>query len=438
MTPTRILLIALTALAPVVAQAQSLVIRNATVVPVTGPQMTNASVVVQDGRITAVGANVSVPAGATVIDASGMFVYPGLIDSGTRLGLTEVGGIPGPDDTRELGDFNPQDIALTAVNPSSEHIAITRANGVTSAITAATGGLVSGIAALIDLAGWTPKEMAANGRAAMVVNWPSEGGGGGRFGGGGGGFGQPQRSPAERRAEYERQSRQIFTYFDDARAYADVKARLTANGGQIPASFKIDQKMEAMTAAVRGEMPVIVEAITADQMRDAIRFSDSAKVKIVIRGGAQGWMIADLLAQKRIPVVVAPTTGVPLSDAPYDAVFANPGVMAKAGVLLAFESGSAASARDLPYEAGLAIAFGLSNEDALKAVTINPARIWGVDKQYGSIEVGKVANLIVTTGDPLDIRSLIKEVIVRGQRMPFSDRHTKFYDQYRARPKVKP
>src|SRR6185436_5913763 len=204
---------------------------------------------VQNGRIASIGANLPISSDATVIDASGMFVYPGLIDSGTRLGLTEVGGVPGPDDTREIGDFNPQDVALTAVNPSSEHIPITRANGVTTAITSATGGLVSGIAALIDLAGWTPNEMAARARAGMVVNWPNENPP--RGFGGGGGFG-PQRSAAERRADYVRQVREIYGYFDEARGYADVKAKLTANGAKLPSSFRIDQKMEAMSAAVRG------------------------------------------------------------------------------------------------------------------------------------------------------------------------------------------
>ena len=423
-------------LASSTAAAQSLVIRNGTVVPVSGPRIPNATIIIQNGRIASIGANLPISSDATVIDATGMLVYPGLIDSGTRLGLTEVGGVPGPDDTREIGDFNPQDVALTAVNPSSEHIPITRANGVTTAITSATGGLVSGIAALIDLAGWTPNEMAARARAGMVVNWPNENPPRG-FGGGGGGFG-PQRTAAERRADYVRQVREIYGYFDEARGYADVKAKLTTNGAKLPSSFRIDQKMEAMTAAVRGDMPVIIEANTADQMRDVLKFADSAKVKVVIRGGMEGWRLADTLALRHIPVIIAPTTAVPGNDAPYDEIYANPGVMAKAGVLVAFESGSASSARDLPYEAGLAESFGLSSDDALKAITINPAKIWGVDKDYGSIEVGKVANLIVTTGDPIDIRSLIKEVIVRGQRMPFNDRHTKFYEQYRARPKPKP
>ncbi len=409
------------------------VIRNATVVPVTGPRLPGASVVIRDGRIEAVGASVGVPSGATVVDATGMFVYPGFIDSGTRLGLTEMGGVPGPDDTRELGDFNPQDLTLSAINPFSEHIGVTRANGVTSAISSPTGSLVSGVASLINLAGWTAEEMAARPRAGMVVSWPNERGGRGR--GGFGGFGQPQRSAAERRAEYERQVRSLYQYFDDARAYAEVRGRLTANGAAAPASWKTNQKMEAMMAPVRGEIPVIIDAESADQIRAALQFADSMNLKVIIRGGREAWRLADTLALKRVPVVISPTTAVPGDDSPYDEVFANAGVLQKAGVLIAFETGSASSARDLPYEVGLAIAYGLGADEGLKAITINPATIWGVEKDYGSIEVGKVANLIVSTGDPLDIRSQIREVFVRGERMKFDDRHTELYEKFRARPR---
>ncbi|MGQ0648520.1 MAG: amidohydrolase family protein [Gemmatimonadaceae bacterium] len=408
-------------------------IRNATVVPVVGARVPNATVLIRNGRIEAVGANVQVPAGATVIDATGMFVYPGFIDSGTRLGLTEMGGVPGPDDTRELGDFNPQDFTLSAVNPFSEHIGVTRANGVTTVISSPTGGLITGTAALINLAGWTAQEMAVKPKAGMVVVWPSLGGGGGR--GGFGGFGQPQMSAAERRTNYDRQVRQLYGYFDEAKGYSDVKARLTASGATPPSLWHANQKYESMIAAVRGEMPVIVEAEGADQMRDAMVFADSLKLKLIIRGGREGWRIADTLAMKRVPVIVSPTTSVPGDGAPYDEVFANAGVMSRAGVQLAFHTGSASSARDLPYNVGLAIAYGLDPDEGLKALTINPAKIWGVDKDYGSIEVGKFANLMVATGDPIDIRSQIKEVFVKGQRMKFDDRHTELYEKFRARPK---
>jgi imidazolonepropionase-like amidohydrolase len=393
----------------------------------------DATVLIRNGRIEAIGTGVAVPAGATVVDAAGMFVYPGFIDSGTRLGLTEMGGVPGPDDTRELGDFNPQDLALSAINPFSEHIGVTRANGVTSAISSPTGGLVSGVASLINLAGWTADEMAAKPRAGMVVSWPNERGGGGR--GGFGRFGEPQRSAAERRAEYERQVRSLYQYFEDAKAYAEVRERLTANGAVPPGSWRANQKMEAMMAPVRGDIPVIIDAENADQIRAALQFADSLRLKVIIRGGREAWRLADSLALKRIPVVLSPTTAVPGNDAPYDEVYANAGVLHKAGVLIAFETGSASSARDLPYEVGLAIAYGLPAEEGLKAITINPATIWGVEKDYGSLEVGKVANLIVSTGDPIDIRTQIRDVFVRGERMRFDDRHTELYEKFRARPR---
>jgi imidazolonepropionase-like amidohydrolase len=419
------------------AQVQpSYVIRNATVVPVTSPRLSNASVLIQNGRIAAVGSNVQAPPGATVIDASGLYVYPGLINAGTQLGLIEVGGVPGPDDTRELGDFNPQNVTMTAVNAGSEHIGVTRANGITTALTAAGGSVMSGIAALINLSGYTNEEMVAKERVALLLAWPSLGGAGGRGGGGGrfGGFGQAG-SEAERRAEYERRVHQIYTWFNEARAYNDTKARLAAAGGPLPSSFRTNLKYEAMGPALKGEMPVLVDANTVDQMRDAIRFADSMKVRIIIRGARDGWRYADTLAARKIPVIVGPVTSVPSNDEPYDLVYANPGVMAKAGVLLAFQSGGASSARDLPYEVGLAIAYGLDPEEGLKSITINPARIFGVENEYGSIEVGKWANVIVTTGDPIDIRSSIKEIFIRGRRMAFDDRHTKLYELYRARPK---
>lgn len=407
-----------------------IVIRNATVVPVVGAQMPNASVVMQNGVISAVGTNVSVPQGAQVIDATGMYVYPGFINAWTNLGLTEIGGVPGPVDTRELGDFNPQDVVAVAINVGSEHIAITRSNGITSALSVAGGSTLSGIATLINLYGYTNEEMLAKKKTALLLSWPNKGGGG-RGRGGGGRFGGGGGSPAQYQANVDK----IYGWFHDARAYADVKDRLTAGGAQLPVGWEENLKYDAMIPAIRGDMPVLVDANTADQMMDVIHFADSMKVKIIIHGADEGWKMADTLAARNIPVIVNPVTREPPADMPYDEVYANPGVMAKAGVMLAFETGGASSARDLPYEIGLAEAFGLDSAEALRAATINPARMFQVDKEYGSIEVGKVGNLIVTTGDPMDIRTHIKEIFIRGLRMKFDDRHTLEYEKYKARPK---
>jgi imidazolonepropionase-like amidohydrolase len=398
------------------------VIRNATIVPMVGARITNGSVVIQNGKIAAVGASVQAPADATAIDGSGLFVYPGMIDSGTRLGLEEIASVPGSTDTQEVGEFNPHDVTLTAVNPHSELIPVDRTNGITTVITSATGNVVSGQAALIDLLGWTPDEMAVKRSAAMVMTYPRVGGGRGRrFGGG-----------ADNAEAMSNQVRALHDFFKRAIAYADAKGKSPAGVAQ-----HTDLAMEAMVPVVRGDEPVIFDVETAGQIRGVLALVDSFHIKPVLRGAQQAWMLADTLASRHIPVIVGPTTAVPDGDAPYDEIYANPGVLAKAGVTIAFQTSDAADARNLPYNAALATAYGLDPDEAMRAITINPAKIWGVSDKLGSLEPGKVANVIVTTGDPLDVRSTVKYLFIRGQMVPLVDRHTRLYEEFKARPKPK-
>lgn len=401
------------------AQSGVYAITNTTIVPVTGPKVANGTVVIRNGRIEAAGTGVSAPQGATVIDGTGLFVYPGLIDSGDRMGITEIGSVPGGQDTQEIGQFNPGNAVISAVNPSSVHIPITRANGVTTVVTSAEGGLIQGYAALIDLAGWTADEMAQKGRVAMVMTYPRTGGGRGRgFRGGG-----PQADAGDAQ---NRQVMELMTYLRDARAY---------NERPNPASQNL--AYAALGPVLRGEVPVIFDVQTEGQIRGAMALADSFKLKIILRGATESWLLAEELAAKKIPVIVGPLTAVPDGDAPYDAVYAYPGVLAKAGVQIAFQTadGGEGDARNLPYNAALATAYGLDPDEALRALTINPARIWGVADRIGSIEPGKMANLFVTTGDPLDVRSQVRHVFIRGQLQPWDDRHTEEYLKYRARPK---
>jgi imidazolonepropionase-like amidohydrolase len=395
-------------------------ITNTTIVPVSGPRVTNGTVVIRSGKIEAAGAGVATPAGATVINGTGMFVYPGLIDSGDRMGITEIGSVPGGQDTQELGTYNPHNVVLSAVNPSSVHIPITRANGVTTVITSAEGGMIQGIAALIDLAGWTADEMAEKGRVAMVMTYPRVGGGGRR------GFRGPGGPQADAGETQSRAVTELYTYMRDAKAY---------NARPNPAVQNLP--FAALGPALRGEMPVIFDVQTEGQIRGVLAMADSFNLKVVLRGATESWMLADTLAARKIPVIVGPLTAVPDGDSPYDAVYAYPGVLAKAGVQIAFQTndGGEGDARNLPYNAALATAYGLDPEEALRALTINPARIWGVADKLGSIEAGKVANLFVTTGDPLDVRSQVRHVFIRGQLMPWDDRHTTEYNKFRARPK---
>jgi imidazolonepropionase-like amidohydrolase len=403
------------------------IIRGGTVVPVVGAKIPNGSVVIAGGKIQSVGANVQAPQGATVIDATGLFVYPGMIDSGTELGLTEIGSVPGSTDTREIGDFNPQDVALSAVNAHSELIPVTRVNGVTTVITSAAGALMSGSAALIDLWGWTTDEMAITPRVAQVMSYPSSG-----AGGRGGGFGARPQGDASETAS--RQVRAMRDFFADARAYADVKAKL-ATGGSAPNAPRVNQAMESLVPAIRGEMPIIFDVNTIDQIRGVLALADSFKLKVILRGPRDAWRLADTLAARGIPVIVGPTTQVPGTDDPYDAIYAQPGALVKAGVKIAFQTSGASGVRDLPYNAALATGYGLDMDEAMKALTINPAQIFGVADRYGSLEPGKVANVIVTTGNPLDVRSNVKYLFIRGEQVPLTDRHTKLYEQFRARPR---
>ena len=399
-------------------------IRNATVVPVSGPRMVGGTVIVQNGRIAAVGTNVTVPVGATVIDGTGMFVYPGFIDSGTHIGLGEIESVPGGEDEVEIGTFNPHNVALTAVNPLSELIPVARFNGITTAVTAPSGGLVSGTASLIDLSGWTGDQMAVRRSAGLIVNFPTVGGARGGRGGGRGGAGGATDS--------NEQVRQLTEYFRNAKAYADIKARLAAGGAGKQA---IDLPMEAMVPAMRGEMPVVFDANSVGQIRGALVLADSFHLKAIIRGGREAYRLADTLAARKVPVVLGPIYAEPNSDAPYDEIFAAPAVLVKAGVMIAFQTNSASSVRDLPFEVALCEAFGLSADDAIRAITLNAATIWGVADRVGSIDAGKIANLFVSTGDPMDPRSSVKYLFIRGEQVPLVDRHTKLYEQFRARPK---
>ncbi|MFI5207697.1 MAG: amidohydrolase family protein [Gemmatimonadales bacterium] len=402
-------------------------ITNATIVPVVGERIARGTVLIQDGRIAAVGTSVSVPQDAQVIDANGLFVYPGMIDAGTDMGLIEIGqGANGDDDRRELGEFNPQDAALTAVNPFSEIIPTVRVNGVTSTVTSPAGGQISGQAALIELSGWTPQDMAVLPKAGMVMTYPRAGGGG-RFGGGGGG---QQQTPDQQRQQILQQARALRDYLASAQAYAEAKARAGASDAE-----PVNLAFEAMTPVMRGEMPAIFDVETADQIRGVLALADSFHVKVILRGAIYGWQMADTLAARHIPVIVGPTTETPPPTDPYDMIYANPGVLARAGVSIAFRTNSASDSRNLPYNAALATAYGLDPDEALRALTINAARMFGVADKIGSIETGKVADLIVTTGDPLDVRTTTRYLFIRGELIPFNDKHTLEYERWRARPR---
>lgn len=408
-------------------------IRNARIVTVTGATIERGTVVIRDGKIAAVGANVSVPSNAKVIDASGLSVYPGLIDSDTTLGLQEIASVAGTVDTTEIGDFNANAKAIIAVNPHSELIPVARANGVTTVLTSPRGGLISGQAALINLDGWTPPEMALKASAAMRMNYPKLG----PFGRGGFGsfFGQTTDAMRQQR---DRQVEALKKKLEDAQAYLQAR-EAAAKDKSLPAR-PVDLVLEAMMPVMKGEVPVVMNAATEKEIRGAVALADQFKLRLVISGGEDAPKVASLLKEKNIPVIVGPVLSLPDNeDDPYDRNYALAGELQKAGVKIAITTGNgteygAGAIRLLPFQAGTSAAFGLPKDEALKAVTIYPAQIFGVDKLVGSIEEGKVANLIVTDGDPLEFRTKVKHLFINGHPVDLSTKHTRLYEKFSARP----
>jgi imidazolonepropionase-like amidohydrolase len=414
-------------------QPTSYAIVGAKVFPISGPPIDGATVVIRDGKIASVGKG-GAPSGVKVIDGKGLEVYPGLFNAVTEIGLNEIGeGDPGSVDTQELGEFMPQLMAATGVNPASEHIPVTRADGVTHVISAngmggrgGGGTVIAGQAALFNLAGWTMDEMKIRRSAAMVINWPTLPGeaGGGRRGGGGG----AAAAPASGRADYDRRMAEITEWLDRARHYS---ASMAAN----PTGTGRDLKLEALVPVVKGDLPVLVIANAANQIREAIAYCDKQKLKMILATGPAAGEVKDVLKEKNIPVILRPTlTLVRGEDSPYDENLTLPGELSKAGIKVAFGSYGNEFARRLSQQAGVAVAYGMSHDDAMKALTINPAEMFGVGKELGTLEAGKMANIIVTTGDPLELTTQVKYLFIKGQLTSLETKHTLLWEKYRSRP----
>ncbi len=405
-------------------------IRNARIVTVSGPDIENGTVVIRDGKIEAVGTNVNVPAGAQTIDGSGLSVYPGMIDAGTNMGLVEVPqGANGTVDLSEVGDLNPNAKAIIAVNPHSAHIGVTRVEGITNTLTAPTGGLISGQAALINLLGTAPKELAVVPQAALVINYPRIGFGGGGFGGG---FQQPANL-ADTLTANERQVEQIRKMLRDAEAYGRAQDAY-AKDKSLPRPDR-NVVLEPLVPYVRGEQPVIFRADREAEIRGAIRFAEEMKLKPIILGGNDAWKVAGLLKEKNVPVILTGVFSLPSrEDDAYDALYENPSKLQQAGVRFCISTGDAGpEVRNLAQYAGMAAAFGLSKADAVKSVTLYPAQILNVADRLGSIEVGKMANLVVTDGDLLEIRTRIKYLLIDGRPVVLTSRHTELNDAFKNR-----
>jgi imidazolonepropionase-like amidohydrolase len=412
------------------AVAADVALTGGRIVTVSGSVIEKGTVVISGGKIAAVGADVAAPAGATVIDVSGQTVYPGMIDGLTTLGLTEIGSVPGSVDISEVGDVNPHAQAWIAVHPHSELIPVARANGITVALAAPTGGLIAGQSALIRLAGTTPDALKIKTPAAMHMNYPS---------------GRPpfdftrifdepelktfEERQREKKKNQEKDLNRLRNLLEEAKAYG-AALEAAKSGAPLP---RPDLPMEALAPVARGVVPVIMRADTEEDIRGAVKFAEERKLKLIIAGGLEAWRCADLLKEKGVPVLVNVDRLPRKESDPYDAAYTNPAALHQAGVRFAIVSDDASQSRNLPYEAAMARAFGLPADVALRAITLSPAEIFGLEGRMGSLQPGKDANLFVASGDVMDHRTLITHVFIDGEEQNLETRHTRLYKQFKDR-----
>ncbi len=399
-------------------QRQPIALVNATLYTVTNGVIDSGTVLFDNGRIVAVGRNVPIPPNALRIDCTGKRVYPGFITAFSQLGLVEIDAVRATRDATEVGDFNPNVIAATAYNADSEIIPTVRAHGVLLAHCAPLGGLVSGRSSVMQLDGWTAEEATLRRVAGVVVSFPSLS------------LRQEwwERRPAEeRRKEQEERLRKLYDFFELARMYARAAA-----AGTVTAP---DLRFEALRAVFQDSLPVFVIADEYRQILEALRFARHFGLRMVLVGAADAWRCIDELRTAGVPIIIQQVHRLPRRDEePYDIAYRLPALLERAGIPFAIAEEHTWPQRNLPFNVGTAIAFGLSPEAALKSITLWPAQILGIADRVGSLEVGKDATLIVCSGDPFDVRTnRVEYAFIQGRPVDLSSRHTRLAEKYRQR-----
>ena len=404
-------------------QDQPIALVGGKIFTASGDPIENGTIVFDKGKIVAVGTDVAIPEGAEKIDVSGKHIYPGFFNADGDIGLLEINAVRATNDTGEVGRLNPNVQAQQAVNPDSEIIPVTRSGGVLLSLTSPSGGLVAGTSAVLQLDGWSCEDMTLKAPIAMHINWP---------------FIRPARnwwddeSVEEQRKERDEAFQQLHELFDEARAHAK---RTSANKDDKAA--RIDIRLAAMKPVLDKEVPIIAYADDIEQIQTAVAFAEQEDVRLIIYGGYEAEACKDLLVKHDIPVIISGIHRLPpRAVEPYDAPFTLPLRLQKAGIRYCIAGSGrfgASNLRNLPNHAGHAIAFGLDTDEALRAITLYPAQILGVDELVGSLEKGKQATLIVSNGDMLDGLHRVESAYVQGRKVDLSDRQKKLWNKYRTK-----
>ncbi len=410
------------------AVGEILVLTGGTIHPVSGPPIAGGVMVVEGDTIAAVGAEVEVPAGegVTVVDLSGKHLYPGFVHPDSVLGLIEVGSVRGTRDVSELGEVNSELRAEVAVNADSLLLPVAVAGGVLTAHVAPRGGVFAGTSAVMRLSGWNWQDMTIRAPVGMHLNYPQTAGGG------------EDEDEDEQKEQREKALATINDALDDARLYRQAKAAMAGGGPRLD----VDPKLEALLPVLAGELPLFVHAREKSQIEDALDWAEEQELaKLVLVTGADAVHLAERLAEKQVPVIFGGVFALPDRRwEPYDVVFTAAARLHAAGVRFAISDGGgsfgASNARNLPFHAAQAAAFGLPKDVALRSVTLTSAEILGVADRLGSLEAGKEASFFVAGGDPLEIMTRIERVWIAGREVDLADEHQRrLYEKYRARPR---
>lgn len=400
---------------------------GATVHTISGETIENGVVAFTDGRLTMITdakimQTIRLSADTEVIDAKGMHVYPGLIASQTRLGLTEINAVRATLDHNEVGDVTPEVRAAVSVNPDSTLIPVARTGGILTFASFPTGGRVPGRASVMASDGWTWEDMALDDAAGLVLNWPSVRPSDGPY---------DSRSKSDRMDTIRKNLRDIDELFDAAQSYADARAA----DSSAPMDLRYEAMLEVMPGAGDAQEPVFISASDVDQINSAVTWATGRGLRPVIVGGRDAPLCADLLKTHDVPVIVNGTHGFPKrADSPFDDPFTLPMRLQDAGIRWCLNTADRdGNVRNLPHEAGRAVAFGLDHADALASITLWPAEILGVGDQIGSLEQGKLATIILTDGDVLELTSNVHRAWIGGGEIDLSNKQTELRDKYRVK-----
>jgi imidazolonepropionase-like amidohydrolase len=402
-------------------QRQPIALINATIHTAVGAPISNATLVFDKGVITAVGASAQIPEGARTIDCKGARVYPGFIAPSTTLGLTEIDAVRSTRDFGEVGSLNPNARAETAYNPDSEIIPTVRSNGVLLVNSTPQGGLVSGQSSLMRLDGWTREDLAVKRVSGLILSWPAMEITTAWW---------QRKSADEQRKDIEQNVRQVYDLFTAARGYSE-KAR-----AGVDTSLR-DIRFEAMRCVFEDSVPVIVECATRRQIESVLDFAQTMNVRVILSGAVDAPLVLEQLQRAGVGIIIPRVHALPRREEDgYDAAFTLPATLAKAGIPFAFSDDGAWQQRNLPFHAGTARAFGMSELDALRGLTLWPAQLFGVAATYGSLEVGKSATLFVSTGDAMDSKSnTVIHAFIDGRELELNNRHKRLAKKYRERSK---